>query len=43
MRDAYQKQFQALKDACVLDLVVAGMGNMKIVKTMGTAAEGDCG
>lgn len=40
-RDAYQKQFQALKDAGVLDQVVAGMGDMQIVKTMGTAAEGD--
>ena len=40
-RDAYQKQFQALKDAGVLTEVVAGMGDMQIVKNMGNAAEGD--
>jgi hypothetical protein len=40
-RDAYQKQFQVLKDAGVLADVVANMGDMQIVKTMGNAAEGD--
>ena len=40
-RDAYQKQFQALKDAGVLAQVISGMGDMEITKTMGNAAEGD--
>ncbi len=40
-RDAYQKQFQALKDAGVLAQAISGMGDMEITKTMGNAAEGD--
>ncbi len=40
-RDAYRKSFQALSDAGVLSQAAAGMGDMQVIKTMGSAAEGD--